>query len=93
MSRGYYQRPWAGETVRETECRLCGDSIAFIRLTSGKYNPVDPESRTVIALDKSGDPWVTEFGDVVRGRPDPKGSVVAYRSHFATCRCREQRRK
>lgn len=88
-----YKPMFAGSTVRETKCKSCGASIAFIRLTSGKYNPVDPESHTTIKPDPTGNPWVTTYGAVIWGRPDPDGDIQAYLSHFASCPEADRHRK
>lgn len=44
--------------MRPTKCRSCGAEIEFVRLSSGKWNPVDPKRLTI----------VTDAGLVVSGR-------------------------
>jgi hypothetical protein len=68
-------------------CRSCGAEINFIRLKSGKYNPVDVAKRTF----KEGvgaDIFITSRGEVLRGEPmsiEEGANKVGYTSHFATC--------
>ena len=57
----------------------------FIRLTSGKENPVDIDSITHVVPDSTGTPYVTITGDVIKAREVGEGGIQAYTSHFATC--------
>ena len=41
-----------------SKCRSCGLDVTWIRLKSGKMNPVDPGYKTII----------TDLGEVVKGR-------------------------
>lgn len=47
-------------------CRSCGAEIKFIKLTTGKWNPVDVGRRT-IKRGEGNDVIVTDNGEVVRG--------------------------
>ena len=49
-----------------TRCRSCGAEIKFIKLTTGKWNPVDVGRRT-IKRGEGNDVIVTDSGEVVRG--------------------------
>lgn len=68
-------------------CRSCGADILFIRLKSGKYNPVDNIKRTF--LEGAGsDVFITTRGEVLRGQPmsiEDGANKEGYVSHFATC--------
>ena len=74
-----------GKLSRETTCKSCGAPIAFIRLKTGRYNPVDANSRAPVVPDRNGRPWVTIDGEVIYATEDRAGEILAYRSHFATC--------
>ena len=70
-----------------TKCRSCGAEIKFIKLTNGKWNPVDVGRRT-IKRGEGNDVIVTDNGEVVRGTfcgMDDGGNCGGYVSHFATC--------
>ena len=85
MASGIYTARYAGQISRHTECRSCGAPIMFIRLTSGKENPVDVDSLTHVVPDSAGTSYVTITGDVIKGREVEDGGIQAYTSHFATC--------
>ena len=60
----------------------------------GKNMPVDPEP-VFVAVDEGRDVFVTDYGEVIRGREVPAnvGSAeVAFVSHWATCPVGGQRR-
>lgn len=68
-------------------CRSCGAEIKFIKLKSGKWNPVDPTKRTMIE-GAGKEVLVTELGEVVHGTfasIDEGANRSGYISHFATC--------
>ena len=70
------------------QCRSCGASIIWIKLTSGKSMPCDAEPVTYWADDKGDDKVVTKSGEVVRARLSGEASEatgIGYISHFATC--------
>ena len=50
-----------------SKCRSCGAEIKFIKLKSGKWNPVDTQKHTLIEGD-GNEIIVTESGEVVHGR-------------------------
>lgn len=69
------------------KCRRCGAEIMFIRLRSGKYNPVDPCKRTIIQ-DGGKEVLITETGEIIRGTfasYDDGANGSGYISHFSTC--------
>lgn len=76
-------------------CRSCGADILFIRLKSGKYNPVDNAKRTF----KEGagkEIFITTKGEVLTGEPmsfEDGANREGYISHFATCPFANQYRK
>lgn len=77
------------------QCRSCGAEIKFIKLTTGKWNPVDPQKRTLIEGD-GNEVIVTESGEVIKGRfasLDDGANRSGYISHFATCPNANQHRK
>lgn len=66
-------------------CRSCGQPIRWIRTTTGKNMPVDPEELNADDL-TSGTILVTLSGQVhrvggERNQPNVKGFI----SHFSTC--------
>ena len=68
-------------------CRSCGAEIKFIKLRSGRLNPVDLELRTIIEGDGK-EVIITQGGEIVRGRfasPEEGANRKGYISHFATC--------
>jgi hypothetical protein len=73
-------------------CRKCGKEIRFIKLKSGKYNPVDPQKRTIIQ--SSGpETLITDAGDIIRGTfcsIEGGANGCGYISHFATCPAAEE---
>lgn len=85
MACAIYAPKYAGHISRTTSCRSCGAPIMFIRLTTGKENPVDVDSLTQVVPDSNGTPYVTTNGDVIKARMVTENGVQAYTSHFATC--------
>lgn len=82
---------------KTTQCRGCGQEIAFIKTVKGKTMPVNPESVYFIP---AGGPntYVMADGVVRRGRePDRTDqgtpTVIGYISHFATCPAADSFRK
>jgi len=82
-------------------CKGCGAAIAWVRLTSGKSNPVDPDRYLTIQLETTGNEiLVTDEGEVVRGSTvGPREAQhlpnirTGRRSHFATCPAAKSFRK
>ena len=77
------------------KCRSCGAEIKFIKLTSGKWNPVDIQKRTLIK-DEGDEVLVTEAGEIIKGRfasLEEGANASGYISHFATCPFATQHRK
>lgn len=83
-----------------SKCRSCGAEIKFIKLKSGKWNPVDTQKHTLIEGD-GNEIIITESGEVIHGRfasIDEGANRSGYISHFATCpnanqhRSRKERR-
>ena len=69
------------------QCRKCGAEIKFIKMLSGKWNPVDVAKRTIIK-DGGNEVLVTEDGKLIRGTYasfEQGANGVGYVSHFATC--------
>ena len=69
------------------KCRSCGAEIKFIKMRSGKFNPVDPYKRTIIQ-DGGHEVLVTETGELVRGTfasYEDGANASGYISHFSTC--------
>ena len=78
-----------------TQCRSCGAEIKFIKLKSGKWNPVDPQKRTLVEGDGT-EVIVTDSGEVVTGRfasLEEGANRSGYISHFATCPNADSHRK
>ena len=69
------------------KCSKCNKNITFIKLKSGKWNPVDPFKHTIIQGTGSTI-LVTDDGDVIRGTlasVADGANASGYISHFATC--------
>lgn len=67
------------------KCKTCGAKINWLRLKSGKWNPVDP-GRVPYKPDEHGNlTLITMDGEVVRGHLDIMSDQYGYTSHFATC--------
>lgn len=69
------------------QCRSCGAEIKFIKMKSGKWNPVDPSKR-YIKKDGGHEVLVTEEGELIQGTfatLEDGANGVGYISHFATC--------
>lgn len=77
-------------------CQACGAQISFIKMVSGRWEPVDPELVKTFMRPPSGDKGppllalITERGAVVRGREasvtDAEAeSVEGDVSHFLSC--------
>ena len=70
-----------------TKCRKCGKDIEFIKLKSGKWNPVNPYLRSIIK-GEGKETLVTPDGEIIKGTfasMDEGANGVGYISHFATC--------
>lgn len=68
-------------------CRSCGAEIKFIKMKSGKWNPVNPGARTIIK-DGGKEVLVTESGELISGTfasLADGANAEGYISHFATC--------
>lgn len=76
-------------------CKGCGATIFWIRTRAGMNMPVNPEP-VFVAVDDGSDVFVTDEGEVIRGRevPTNDGSAeVAFVSHWATCPAADQFRR
>lgn len=49
-----------------SKCRSCGAEIIFIQMKSGKWNPVDPQIRT-IRKDAGKEVLITKSGELIQG--------------------------
>lgn len=81
--------------IKLAKCRSCGAEILFIKLKSGKYNPVDVQKRT-FKEGEGKEVFVTEKGEVLTGQAMPfenGANREGYISHFATCPFANQHRK
>lgn len=86
-----------------SKCSSCGAEIKWIKLKSGKWNPVDPYKHTMIravigeSITAVGtDELVTDSGEVIRGRlasREEGANAAGYISHFATCPNAAQHRR
>lgn len=67
-------------------CRSCAAPIHWVRLTSGKMHPCDPDPVSVEACAK-GDKLVLDNGQihVITGSENVSNMPRGYVSHFATC--------
>lgn len=84
-------------------CRACSAPIAWIKLRSGKVNPVEGSTpQTFRVMDRPGAgagrrlTLITPAGDVVSGYRAPSGQgheVTGWESHFARCPEREHFRR
>lgn len=88
-------------------CRTCNAPIEFVKMRSGKFEPVDPTpwfeidtladggKRTTVVLDRGE----TDSGALVAthrflpGTKLPEGHVVGRQSHFASCPNARQHRR
>ena len=78
-----------------TKCRKCGQDIEFIKLRSGKWNPVNPYLRSIIK-GEGKETLITPDGEIIRGEfasMDDGANGIGYTSHFATCRYADTFRK
>jgi hypothetical protein len=69
------------------KCRSCGAEIKFIRMKSGRWNPVDP-ARRGIKKDGGNEVLITEDGELIQGTfasVEEGANGFGYVSHFATC--------
>ena len=69
------------------KCKSCGAEIRFIKMKSGKFNPVDPYKRT-IKKDGGHEVLITESGELIQGTfasYEEGANGSGYVSHFATC--------
>ena len=67
------------------KCRGCGANILWIKTTSGKSMPCDPQLVTVHDFDIEAGKWIVlvlENGVVTT---NPHIGMAGYTSHFATC--------
>ena len=80
-----------------TVCKSCGAEIKWIKLSSGKVHPVDPDPAYYLKFVGIGKRiFVTETGEIERGEYCNRhayGAVKGYTSHFATCPYADQHRK
>ena len=78
-----------------SKCRSCGAEIIFIQMKSGKWNPVDPQIRT-IRKDGGKEVLITKSGELIQGTfasVEDGANGSGYISHFATCPNADQHRK
>ena len=69
------------------KCKGCGAEIDWILTRDGKNMPVDPEP-VFVAVGDGRDVFVTDYGEVIRGREVPYNTgdaEAAFISHWATC--------
>lgn len=72
-----------------SNCRGCGAPIDWIRTTSGRNMPVNPEP--VFVIEGGGrDSFVTDEGEVITGRiarpeEERRDLPVAFVPHWGTC--------
>lgn len=69
-------------------CKSCGAEIKWIKLKSGKFNPVDPCKRLIIKDEGTEAVLVTDDGEVITGTYadyEHGANASGYVSHFATC--------
>lgn len=82
-----------------SRCSSCGAYVKWIKMTSGKYMPVDDVPIRYIHAPHRGDMvFVTERGTVERGFVAKEDESVipvsvGYQSHFATCPNADSHRK
>lgn len=77
------------------KCKYCGAEIKFIKLKSGRWNPVDINKRTFLK-DAGNEILITESGEIIRGMfcsLEDGANREGYISHFATCPNANQHRK
>ena len=68
-------------------CRSCGEKIKFIKMKSGKWNPVNVQKR-YIKQDGGNEVLVTESGELIRGTfatLEEGANGEGYISHFSNC--------
>lgn len=71
-----------------SKCKACGAKIRWIKMYhTGTYMPVDADMRSFIPDQAGPDTFVSQFGQVTKGRMSPpvRGSIAGYVPHFATC--------
>ena len=76
-------------------CRSCGAEIKFIKLKSGRWNPVNPTKR-YLKKDGGKEVLITDSGDVIMGTfmsLEDGANGEGYTSHFATCPGADQFRR
>lgn len=77
------------------QCKSCGAEIKFIKMKSGRWNPVNPQKR-YIKKDGGNEVLVTDSGELIQGTfatLEDGANGEGYTSHFATCPNAEQFRK
>ena len=79
-----------------SRCRSCGAEIKWIKMSSGKAMPVDPDQVPYWARPGAAGKVVTQNGEVYSCdfEGDPQSATgVGYVSHFSTCLYASQHRK
>jgi len=74
------------------QCKSCGAEIKFIKMKSGRWNPVNTQKR-YIKKDGGHEVLVTDSGELIRGTfatLEEGANGVGYISHFATCNASEK---
>ena len=64
--------------MNKSNCTSCGADILWVKLKSGKSNPLDPE---IIVSDGTKILYVDEMQEFKKVAPGRKG----YQSHFSSC--------
>ena len=78
--------------LRRVPCKRCHEPIVFIQSKKGRAIPCDPDLGSYTL--KTGVVVVTPDGQVLRGGPESKDTIVqGYTSHFASCSYSEEFRK
>ena len=77
------------------KCKSCGADIKWIKLRTGKSNPVDPYVRK-LRFDGGKDILITDDGYIIKGTivgQEDNADDIGYISHFATCPFASSHRK
>lgn len=78
-----------------SRCKGCGAEIEWIKTAAGKNMPIDPEPVFVLAAEGGTEVFLTDEGEVFRGKavPTGEGAEVGFVPHWATCKAPEQFRR
>ena len=75
--------------MAQSKCRKCGKPIDFIRMTSGKYMPVDIKGIYCVRDERGPKTVITRFGKTVRvseGFKGEAGTLIGYIPHWQSCK-------